>query len=297
MKFMVPSSDEAQAGSLTDEEEAEAEAYARGLGARIDAMAGVYQSDGRDGLITYKDQDQFMGRILAVDAPPRCDTRSSPRKPKSPKTKVGNSWPGMDMVNEDDKSPPHIRKPQRPKTSYKKDIVNDEEDEDEESPPHLRKPQRERPKKGEKVTAAIQIDDDEEEFPHKCTSGRLRSPSVRAKAVVVEVEDDEDEVEESPPRNRRVSRGRQPKAAKAEASVADDEDMEDVVEKSPPRTRGDHRAAAAKRPKARIGEAPRIDPYDEAALYTSYAGLSLNVPNKALDKARMGERMGHRKHK
>ena len=338
MKFMVPSSDEAMIGSLADEEGAEAEAYARGVGARVDAMAGVYESVGRDGLIAYKDQDQVMGGMLAKEATPLYDTCSSPRKPQSPKAKVKIPSPDIYMGNEDDESPPHVRKPQRPKTSYKKDIVDDEEDEedeDDESPPHLRKPQHGRPKKGDKVTTAIQLDEDYEESPQKRASGRLRKPSAKATATAVEIEDDDDEVEESPPRNRRVSCCRQPKAAKAKARISQDEDMEDIVEKSPPRTRaprgrppkaaaakarvvgsedkdediedvvdkspprarGDCRAVAAKRPKTKIGDMPRIDPYDEAALYTSYAGLSLKVPNKTLDKARLGEGMGHRKNK
>lgn len=337
MKFMVPSSDEAVAGSLTDEEEAEAEAYVRGVAARIGAMASVSESVGRNGLDTCKDQDQVMGGMLVKEAPPPYETRSSPRKPQSSKAKVKNPTPDMDIGNEDKESSPHVHKPQRPKTSYKRYIVDDEDDEDDESPPHLRKPQRGRAKKAEKVTTAIQLDEDYEESPQKRTPGRLRKPSAKAAATALELEDDDDEGQESPPCSRRVSCVRQQNAAKAKARIAlekgmedivgkssprtcapgghppkaatakaravgpededEDEDMEVVVDKSPPHTRGGRRAAPAKRPKAKIGDAPRIDPYDEASLYISYAGLSLNTPNKTLDKARLGEGMGHRKHK
>lgn len=333
MKFMIPSSDEAVRCSLTDEEDAEAEAYAKVVSARIKVMAGVYQSIERDGIITYKGQDQVMGGMIAKEAPQRTSTRTSSRK-QSPKANIRNAAMGMDTGNEDVASRPYVDTPEHPRMSSKKNIVDDEEDEDEESPPHLRKPQRGRPKKGDKMSSAVLLDEDDEESLHKRTWGRLRGPSAKAKAAVVEIEDDEDEVEESPPRNFHVSRVRQPKAAKGEARAAVDEDMEDVVQKSqprtraprgrppkaakakarvvesededehmeaidksPPRARGDHLAATAKRLKAKIGDAQRIDPYNEAALYTFFAGFSLNVPNKTRDKARMGEGMGHRKHK
>lgn len=337
MKFMVPSSDESMAGSLTDEEHAEAESYARGVGAKFIAMAGVYQSVEHDNLTACIDLDQVMGESLAVEAPLRDDTRFSPRKPEVAKAKVGSSWPDMDMGNEDPESISHLRKPQRPKKSYKKNVVDDEEDEDEESLPHLRKPQRGETNKGVKVTAAVQFHEDNQS-PHKRSWGRFRKPSPKVKAAVVEVEDDEDEAEESPPRDRRGSRGRQSRAGKAKARLAEDEYMEDVIEKLPPRTRatrnrppktakaakakarvvesadededmddvvdnspphirGNHCPGAARRPKAKIRDEIRIDQYDEAALYTSYAGLSINAPNRTLDNAGIGEGMGHRKHK
>ena len=332
MKFMVPSSDEAMAGSLTDDEEAEAEGYAKGVDARVDAMADVFESVGRDGLITYTDQDQVMEGMLVKETPPRYNTRSSPRKLQSHKAKVRNSSLDMDRGYENVKSLPHVRKPQRPKVMVGNSAV-DTEDENE-SPPHVRKPRRAKAKKGDKATTAMEPDEDDEESPRKRTSSRLSKPQrpkaiifeedmqdeaekgasrnrtrpsprllkpkgTAAKIRVVEIEDKEDELEESPPCNR-APRGRPPKASKAKVRLDvdeddDEEDMDDVVEKSPPRTRGQHRAVAAKRPKGKFGDAPRIDPCDEPALYTFYAGLNLNAPNKTTDKARLGKGMGHKK--
>lgn len=332
MKFMVPSSDEAMAGSLTDEEEAEAEGYAKGVGGRFDETAGIFASARRDGFITYTDQDQVMEGMLVKETSPCYNTRSSPRKPQSLKAKVGNSSLDMDMGNENGESLPHVGKPQRPTVKVGNSAVDTEDEK--ESPPHVRKPRRAKAKRGEKSTTEIEPDEDDEKSPRRRSSPRL-SNAQRAKAIVfeedmqddaekgaspnrtrpsprllkpkgtaaktrvVEIEDKGDELEESPPRNR-LSRGRPPKASKAKVRLDvdeddEEEDMDDVVMKSPPRTRGQHRAVAAKRPKGKFGDAPRIDPCDEPALYTFYAGLNLNAPNKTTDKARLGKGMGHKK--